>query len=327
MRQIAAILFFLSSSVLAHNGMIRIPKNKFMMGSDAKEAYPTERPPHPVEVEGFWIDVTEVTNTSFKEFVDATKYITVAERVPKWEDLKKQLPPGTPMPEKSTLVPSSLVFVPPKGKVDLESVSWWVWTPGASWKNPQGQHSNISTLMDHPVTHIAFEDAKAFCQWKNKRLPTEAEWELASRGKLENKIFAWGDEFKPQGKFMANTFQGDFPHQNLGEDKFLATAPVKSFPANGYGLFDMIGNVWEWTSDFYDEDYYQNFKDQKLLINPTGPKVSKDSADPYAIKHVIKGGSYLCANSHCINYRPSARLGASFDSGASHIGFRCVKTE
>lgn len=327
MRLIAAILFCISYTAMAHDGMIKIPSNKFMMGSNAKIAYPTEKPAHPVEVSSFWIDETEVTNISFKEFVEKTKYITVAERIPKWEDLKKQLPPGTSPPDESTLVPSSLVFVSPKEKVDLKTISWWIWTPGASWKTPTGPNSTIVDLMNHPVVHVAFEDAQAYCRWTGKRLPTEAEWELAARGKLENKTFAWGDEFRSHGKFMANTFQGDFPHQNLGEDKFLATAPVKSFPANGYGLFDMIGNVWEWTADFYDEDHYQEFKNQKLILNPKGPKKSKDSADAYAIKHVIKGGSFLCANSHCINYRPSARLGASFDSGASHIGFRCVKDE
>lgn len=305
--------------------MIKINAKKFLMGTNAKESYASERPAHMVEISSFWIDVTEVTNQEFMEFVKQTNYLSVAERKPEWKQLKKQLPPGVPEPDAATLVPASLVFTPPSGEVDLNQMTWWKWVPGASWKTPTGPGSNLDKLMNHPVTHVALEDAQAYCQWKKKRLPTEAEWELAARGEGEPTTYAWGNEFKPQGKFMANTFQGEFPKKNLGEDGYAASAEVGRFPPNANGLFDMIGNVWEWTSDFYDENYYASLKTQKIAANPRGPKKSYDPQEPYAIKHVIKGGSFLCADNYCVNYRPSARLGAAFDSGASHIGFRCVK--
>jgi sulfatase modifying factor 1 len=308
------------------SGMIKIKSRQFTMGTNSKESYSSERPAHTVKVFNFLIDETEVTNQHYKLFAESTHYKTVAERKPDWKELKKQLPPDVPQPDASTLVPASLVFTPPAGEVDLTQVTWWKWVPGASWRNPTGPGSSIDKLLDHPVVHIALEDAKAFCHWKKKRLPTEAEWELAARGGLENQTYSWGKDFKPNGKHMANTFQGEFPKNNLKQDGFLSTSAAKHFPANGYGLYDMIGNVWEWTSDYYDESFYESTKSQKVVINPTGPSKTNDPREPYAIKHVIKGGSFLCADSYCVNYRPSARLGASYDSGASHIGFRCAKS-
>ncbi len=305
--------------------MVKITGKDFTMGTDSKDAYEGERPAHQVKVKDFWIDIAEVTNSDFQDFVDAASHVTVAEQKPKWEELKKQLPPGTPAPDASTLVPASLVFTPISGEFDPNKMNWWKWVPGASWKNPDGPGSSIKERMNHPVVHVAFQDAVAFCKWKGGRLPTEAEWEFAARGNLEKKTYAWGDEFKVAGKYMANTYQGEFPKSNLQKDSYAGAAPVMKFPANGYGLFDMIGNVWEWTSDFYDESYYKSLQNQKNIVNPTGPSKTNDPQETHAIKHVIKGGSFLCADSYCVNYRPSARLGAAFDTGTSHIGFRCVK--
>jgi len=309
----------------APSKMIKIQGRNFTMGTDSKDAYETERPAHQVRINDFWIDKTEVTNSDFQTFVNETSYVTVAEKKPTWEELKKQLPPGSPAPDPSTLVPASLVFNPTSGEADPNKMNWWKWVPGAMWKTPEGPTSSIKERMDHPVVHIAFEDAVAFCKWKGGRLPTEAEWEFAARGSLEKKTYAWGDEYKVADKYMANTYQGEFPKLNLQKDGYAMTAPVMQFPANRYGLYDMIGNVWEWTSDFYDESYYKSIKQQKEIINPKGPDRSADSREPHVIKHVIKGGSFLCAENFCVNYRPSARLGAAFDTGTSHIGFRCVK--
>lgn len=308
----------------ASSKMNKITGKKFTMGTDSKEAYESERPAHSVTINDFWIDKTEVTNAEFEEFVKATSHVTVSEKKPKWEDLKKQLPPGTPAPDASTLVPASLVFSPVTGEADMNKMNWWKWVPGASWRAPEGPGSSIKERMNHPVVHVAFQDAAAFCKWKGGRLPTEAEWEFAARGNLENKNYAWGDEFKVSGKFMANTYQGEFPRIDFKKDGFASTAPVMQFPANGHGLFDMIGNVWEWTSDYYDESYYKSLRNQKNIVNPKGPDKPDNPHEPIGFKHVIKGGSFLCADTYCVNYRPSARLGAAFDTGTSHIGFRCV---
>jgi sulfatase modifying factor 1 len=305
--------------------MVKIPAGEFVMGTDAKDSYDSERPAHKVRINEFWIDVTEVTNADFKEFVAAKSYVTIAEKIPNIEELKAQLPPGTPMPNSSNLVAASLVFHPVLDTVNANSLNWWRWVPGASWKSPEGRGSSMEDRLNHPVVHIALADAKAYCSWKGKRLPTESEWEYAARGGLNNKIYAWGEEFKMKGKFMANTYQGVFPKNNTKSDGYAGTSPVKSFPANGYGIFDMIGNVWEWTSDYYDELYYKKLQVGVIQDNPNGPSNSYDPREPFAKKHVVKGGSYLCADNFCVNYRPSARLGQSFDSSTSHIGFRCVK--
>ena len=309
-----------------HNKMEWVPGGEFMMGSNESNAYDVEKPAHLVKVNGFWMDATEVTNSEFKKFVDATGYITVAEKVPDWNELKKQLPPGTAAPNPKDLVPASLVYVQPKQKVGTEDVSqWWHWVPGANWKNPDGPGSDIKDRMNYPVVHIAYDDALAYCKWAGKRLPTEAEWEFAARNCLKNKKFAWGDELRPNNKIMANTWQGVFPNENKTEDGFTGTAPVASFEPNCYGLYDMIGNTWEWTSDWYDSQAYIKMATDKVTNNPKGPGKCSDYEDPYAIKRVVKGGSFLCAENYCYNYRPSARRGQAYDSGTSNIGFRCVK--
>ncbi|HET9486373.1 MAG TPA: formylglycine-generating enzyme family protein [Chryseosolibacter sp.] len=307
-------------------GMVWIPGGAFVMGTDETEAYDHERPAHEVNLKGFWMDETEVTNEQFKVFVDATGYTTVAERKPKWEDLQKQSPPGTPPPPDSVLVPGALIFDPPKQPVMLNDYSqWWRWLPGTDWKHPDGPESNLDGRMHLPVIQVAFEDAEAYCDWAGKRLPTEAEWEFASRGGVERQRYAWGNDLKQGGRFMANTFQGSFPNHNSAEDGFERLAPVKSFPPNAYGLYDMIGNVWEWTSDWYDVDYFKKLASAPVSNNPPGPEKPYDPNEPYAIKRVSKGGSFLCADDYCVNYRPSARQGTAFDSGMSNLGFRCVK--
>ncbi len=307
-------------------GMVWIPGGTFIMGTDDAEAYDHERPAHQVRVSGFWMDETEVTNEQFAAFVGATGYITVAERKPSWEDLKKQSPPNTPPPPDSLLVPGSLVFIPPSEPVTLNDYTqWWHWVAGASWKHPEGPGSDLEGRMQHPVVHIAYEDAAAYCEWADKRLPTEAEWEFASRGGVEQQRYAWGNTVKVNGRYMANTFQGSFPNRNLEEDGFERLSPVRSFPANAYGLYDMIGNVWEWTSDWYHVDYFKQLARAPLTVDPKGPEKSWDPFEPYAIKRVSKGGSFLCSDEYCVNYRPSARQGTAFDSGMSNLGFRCVR--
>ncbi len=311
----------------APEGMVWIPGGEFTMGTNDNQSYIHERPAHQVKVDGFWLDATEVTNTQFRKFVEATGYVTVAERKPDWEELKEQLPPGTPKPPDSLLVAGSLVFFPPNGPVSLNDYSqWWRWMPGANWRQPEGKGSNLDNRWDHPVVHVAYEDAVAYCQWAGKRLPTEAEWEFASRGGQESKPFDMKADLAPDGKFTANVFQGSFPYRNIVLDGFESSAAVKSFPPNQYGLYDMIGNVWEWTSDLYDPDYYHVLAQQGLAVNPSGPERSFDPNEPNIKKYVTKGGSFLCAMDYCANYRPSARQATAFDSGQSHIGFRCAKS-
>jgi sulfatase modifying factor 1 len=308
----------------AHGGMVWVPGGTFRMGTDEAEAYAVEKPAHAVRVSGFWMDATEVTNADFARFVEATGYRTVAERRPDWEAMRDQLPPGTPRPPDEQLVAGSLVFVPPPQPVALDDIGqWWRFTPGASWRHPEGPGSSLAGRAAHPVVHVAYEDAAAYATWAGKRLPTEAEWEFAARGGLTDKRFAWGDEQTPAGRYLANTFQGHFPHQNTGADGFARTAPVRSYPPNGYGLYEVIGNVWEWTADWYDATAHQ--RQRAGVVDPGGPARSFDPQEPFARKRVTKGGSYLCSDAYCVNYRPSARQGTSLDSGASHIGFRCVK--
>jgi formylglycine-generating enzyme len=316
-----------SYTAVIRDGMSWIPGGTFTMGANDAAAYPQEGPAHSVKVKSFWIDITEVTNEQFKAFVEATKYKTVAERKPEWEELKKQLPPGTPKPPDEKLVPGSLVFFAPKSVTGLEQIDqWWRWVEGANWLHPEGPGSSIENRMNHPVVHIAYEDAEAYCKWAGKRLPTEAEWEFAARAAMEGKEYGWGHELMPQGRYMANIFQGEFPVQNTGADGFAGTAPVKSFPENNYGLYDMIGNVWELTSDWYDATGHGPAGNE-TLTNPKGAAGTYIPGNPYAIEHVLKGGSFLCAQNYCRNYRPSARVGTAFDSGASNIGFRCVQDD
>lgn len=305
--------------------MVWIEGGVFTMGTDEKEAYEAEKPAHQVSVSGFWMDTTEVTNLQYKAFVDATGYVTVAEKKPDWEELKKQLPPGSKKPSEEDLVPASLVFSSPMNVSNMQDISqWWRWVPGASWKHPEGPESSLEGRWNHPVVQLAYEDVEAYATWAGKRIPTEAEWEYAARGTMQNKRYAWGDDFLVDNKHMANTFQGKFPMKNTKEDGYLTTSPVASFPPNDFGLYDMIGNVWEWTSDWYDANAYKKLTQQEVVVNPKGAAKCYDPDDAYAIKRVRKGGSFLCSVNYCINYRPSARDGQAYDSGASNVGFRCV---
>lgn len=303
--------------------MVWIPPGKFVMGTDDPMSFPNERPARRVRVDGFWMEIYEVTNAQFRQFVETTGYVTTAERAPDWEEIKKQVPPGTPKPNDSMLVPGSLVFTPTPRPVQLHDLSaWWRWTPSAFWYQPEGSDSTIDGKEDHPVVQVSWEDAVAYAEWAGKRLPTEAEWERAARGGLEGKRFIWGDEFRPDSKHMANTWQGTFPVKDIAEDGFAGTSPIGSFPPNGYGLYDMAGNVWEWCSDWYRADTHQSVR--SCCPNPTGPPKSFDLCDPYTPKRVVKGGSFLCSPSYCDSYRPSARRGTPPDTGTSHTGFRCV---
>ena len=303
-------------------GMVWIPGGTFTMGSNFRD-YPEEHPPHPVQVDGFWMDEHTVTVAEFQAFVEATGYVTVAER-----PLDPAMYPDLP-PEK--LVAGSLVFKRTRGPVDLMNMwNWWTYIPGASWAHPEGPKSNVRTRDWHPVVHVAWEDVAAYAAWAGKELASEAEWEFAARGGLEGATYTWGNEFTIGGKMMANTWQGQFPHQNTKEDGFEGTAPVMSFPANGYGLYDMAGNVWEWTADFYTPRHPDEEQHECCVpVNPRvmSPNKSYDPSDPGAQhipRHVIKGGSHLCAPNYCWRYRPAARQAQMVDTSMAHIGFRCV---
>jgi formylglycine-generating enzyme required for sulfatase activity len=304
----------------APDGMAWVPGGEFWMGTQ-EERMTDARPWHRVYVDGYWMDKTAVTNEQFAQFVKATGYVTVAERKPRAEDY-----PQAP-PEK--LVAGSVVFSPPDHPVELDShFRWWSYVPGANWRHPEGPNSNIHGRINHPVVHIAYEDAMAYCKWAGKRLPTEAEFEFASRGALDRKRYAWGDEFMPAGRHMANTFQGHFPDTNTANDGYRATAPVGSFPANGYALFDMAGNVWEWTSDWYRADYYQALAATgEIAINPKGPADSFDPNEPGVRKRVQRGGSFLCTDQYCARYIAGGRGKGELDTGTNHLGFRCVRDD
>jgi formylglycine-generating enzyme len=306
-----------------HANMIQIPGGTFHMGSD--KHYPEEAPVHRVTVDTFWIDRTPVTNREFRKFVNATAYVTFAELVPDPKDYSGALP--------HMLKAGSLVFTPPNHRVDTRDWSqWWNFKFGANWKRPYGPRSSISGLDDHPVVHVAYRDAEAYAKWAGKDLPTEAEFEFAARGGLDGAEFAWGDELVPGGKHMANLWQGEFPHQNLSLDGYEHTSPVTAFPPNGYGVYDMIGNVWEWTSDWYSTQHEADApKACCIPENPRGGPMEA-SYDPQLPKiriprKVLKGGSHLCAPSYCRRYRPAARHAEPVDTSTNHVGFRCILRE
>jgi len=284
-------------------GMRWVPAGVFTMGSDAPWSDPAERQPRQVQVPGFWIDETEVTNTAFAAFVGATGYVTTSERPVDWELMKKQVPPGTPKPSAATLAPSSAVFTPTEGPVDLRDFrQWWQMVPGADWRHPEGPSSSLAGRGDWPVVHVSWDDAAAYAAWAGKQLPTEAQWERAARYGHDGEPFMWGNELTPQGVHMANIWQGAFPHGNTAEDGFAGVAAVKQYPPTALGLYDMAGNVWEWTADRYRPD-----------DSPTELRIQK-------------GGSHLCHTTTCESYRPSAKMSATPDSALSHTGFRCAKT-
>jgi formylglycine-generating enzyme required for sulfatase activity len=303
-----------------HADMVWIRGATFGMGSD--KHYAEEAPVHRVTVEAFWIDRTPVTNRQFREFVRATGHVTFAEIPPDAKDYPGALP--------HMLKAGSLVFDPPKHPVDLDNWSqWWTFKFGANWKRPYGPRSSLSGLNDHPVVHVAYSDALAYAKWARKELPTEAEWEFAARGGLDGAEFAWGDELTPGGKQMANTWQGAFPRENLELDGYERTSPVTAFPPNGYGIYDMIGNVWEWTSDWYSAR--READAQKVCCIPLNPRGGREDAsyDPCQPeikipRKVLKGGSHLCAPNYCRRYRPAARHPEPVDTSTSHVGFRCV---
>ena len=286
-----------------------------------------EKPSHNVYVDGFFIDITEVTNKQFKKFAAETGYITIAERKIDWEEMKKSLPPGTPKPHDSILQPGSLIF-----NEDVKEVAgmdnyfqWWKWQIGANWQAPKGPGSSIENKENFPVVHIAYEDALAYCKWANRRLPTEAEWESAAQGNFKNAIYTWGDNVDLLDS-NANTWQGNFPVVNEGADGFKMIAPVKSYPANSIGVYDMIGNVWEITDDLFNINYYRELDSSNELNNPKGASSCYNPSNPFETQHVMKGGSFLCHDSYCASYRISARMGVSIDSGSDHTGFRTIAT-
>jgi len=313
-------------------GMVWVPGGQFLMGSDHKLAQKNERPAHKVRVHGFWMDKTHVTNAQFAAFVTATGYVTTAERAPDWETLRVQLPPGTPKPPAAALVPGAMVFVGTDGPVPLNDYSrWWAYVPGADWRHPRGPKSGIEGKDDHPVVQVSYEDALAYAKWAGKRLPTEAEWEFAARGGLEQATYAWGDEFQPKMLNFWDTKDRPFPVVSAKAGGAEGTSPAGTFPANGYGLYDMTGNAWQWVADWYDATYFKDEAKLAKVVDPRGPASSYDPDDRgvpvEAPKRVTRGGSFLCNVDYCLSYRPSARRGTDPYNPMSHIGFRLVKDD
>ena len=308
---------------LVKDGMVFIKGGEFMMGGDGEQSNQDELPKHKVVVSSFWMDETEVTNDQFKRFVDETGYVTTAEKSIDWEDIKKVVPPGTPKPHDSLLAPSSLVFFETKTENLSDFTQWWKLKRNANWRQPFGENSSIDGKGNHPVVHISWDDALAYCEWAGKRLPTEAEFEYASRGGLENTLYSWGNEPVDLGNLKANVWEGKFPTNNKIKDEYYYTAPVKSFKPNKYGLYDIAGNVWEWCFDWYHYNYYEMVENQ-VSYNPQGPTNSFDPMEPYSPKKVIRGGSFLCNDSYCSGFRNSMRMKSTADSSSLHTGFRTV---
>jgi len=309
--------------------MVWIPPGEFTMGGVGPEARADEFPLHRVRVSGFWMDQTDVTNAQFRRFVQATNYVTTAEKKIDWNELKKQLSPGTPRPDDSVLQPGAMVFRATSGPVPLDDWrQWWAWVPGANWRQPAGPgHPLTPQEDDRPVVQVSWDDAVAYCRWAGKRLPTEAEWECAARGGLSGQRFVWGDDPPSDTNIRANIWQGHFPYQNTVADGYPLSSPVKAFPPNGYGLYDMAGNVWQWCADWYRPDYYQTLAAKGAVArNPQGPATSFDPDEPQTPKRVQRGGSFLCNADYCASYRPSARMKTSPDTGQIHAGFRAVKS-
>ena len=311
-------------------GMVWIPGGELIQGAVPQDnmAMAHEKPAHKVAVDGFFMDITEVTNDEFKKFIDEAGYITLAERKIDWEEMKKQLPKGTPKPHDSIMQPGSLTFKKTQSPVSnlYDFSQWWRWTIGANWKQPNGPGSSIKGKGNHPVVHISYEDALAYCEWAGRRLPTEAEWEKAARGNKEASTYFWGENSTVLSQ-MANTWEGEFPVMNTQTDGFENRAPVKTYPANEFGLHDMAGNVWEWTSDWYNTNYYNEVStDKELIYNPSGAERPYNVRDPYAKEKIMKGGSFLCNASYCASYRISSRMATSMDSSSEHLGLRTVAT-
>ncbi|MEZ6062503.1 MAG: formylglycine-generating enzyme family protein [Planctomycetaceae bacterium] len=304
------------------DGMVWIPGGVFVMGNDFGP--PDEAPRHAVALDGFWMDSHEVTNRQFQAFVDATGYVTTAEQPPTFRSIR----PGSPMQNAAILEeynqPGSICSLQINSEADIDPVkgpySWWDYVVGADWKHPLGPKDSIDDFMDHPVVHVSWLDAKAYCDWAGKSLPTEAQWEYASRGGHEGRVYPWGNTRNPDGTWLHNIWQGNFPLENTLADGFERTSPVGRFPANDFGLFDMSGNVWEWCADYYQPDYYFN----SPIKNPPGPKDSFDPQEPDYIKRVQRGGSFMCSEQYCIGYRVASRMKGEEDTGAFHTGFRCV---
>ena len=321
--------------VASTDGMVKIEGGEFMMGGNDQSVVndlpgtqprPDEFPNHKVVVKAFLMDETEVTNAQFAAFAKATGYVTTAEKDILLEDIMAQLPPGSPEPDPELLVAGSLVFVYPERTAQgLQVNNWWKFEKGASWKNPRGERSSIKGIENHPAIHISWYDAAAYAKWAGKRLPTEAEWEYAARGGESDKVYPWGDTLENDDKTKANFWQGEFPIVNDQLDGYEKTAPVKSFAPNGYGLYDMAGNVWEWCNDWFHQDYYQCLVDNNQVANPQGPEGSFDPYQPSVPVKVVRGGSFLCNDSYCSGYRAGSRMKSSPDTGLEHTGFRCVR--
>ena len=308
-------------------GMVWIPGGIYDMGASDSDrmALSHEKPKHTVKVDGFYMDETEVTNAQFSRFIQATNYITTAERPVDWELIKQQLPPGTPKPHDSLLLPGSLLFKKTKESVPnlYDFSQWWRWTNGANWKQPEGKGSSIDGKDNHPVVHVSYEDAMAYCHWAGRRLPTEAEWEFAARGGKRDKIYFWGDLTDKLSSYV-NSWEGEFPVDNTQADGFEKSAPIKTYPPNGYGLYEISGNVWEWTSDWYSSQYYQYCKENSITNNPKGPNEAFNPNNPYIDERIIRGGSFLCNASYCASYRVSSRMATDPNTALEHLGFRTV---